>query len=318
MKKQNLVGVDLGGTAIKLAIVTTDGEIAYKTSEPTVVEAGAEGIFAQINAMIDTCCEQLKIDRKTLLGIGIGAPAFLDIERGYVKEAVNLGWKDLFLKDRLEEVTNLPVHVDNDANVAAIGEMWRGAGTSQQELLCITLGTGVGSGVIINGDIHHGANDTAGEFGHVTVLPQGGFPCNCGKEGCIETIASATGLVRLTKEQLKAGRESSLQVNFKENGTISAKEVAQAADQGDELAIEIFYTIASFLGLALGNYAVTLNPGKIVVGGGLSQAGEVLFSPLRKAYKQYALPHLTGDIEIVPATLGNDAGVIGAAWLAKH
>jgi glucokinase len=313
-----IVGVDLGGTSIKMAIVSDKGDILFQISEPTQVEAGADGIFHQINDMIDTCCSSLSIHRLQLNGIGIGAPAFLTIKDGFVKEAVNLGWKSIPLKQKLEGITSLPVFIDNDANVAAIGEMWRGAGEGSTELLCITLGTGVGAGVIINGTIYHGANDTAGEFGHTTVVPEGGAPCNCGKTGCLETISSATGLNRLVTEAINAGHHSSLKSKLSERGRLTAKLIAEAASEGDELALTMIDKVGFYLGLALGNYAVSLNPGKIVIGGGLSQAGDIIFNPIKKYYKQFALPHLTGNINIVPAKLGNDAGVIGAAWLVLN
>jgi glucokinase len=318
MNTNYIVGVDLGGTSIKMAIVSDKGDILFQMSEPTQVEAGSDGIFNQINEMIDRCCSRISIHRLQLKGIGIGAPAFLNIKEGFVKEAVNLGWKSIPLKQQLEKITGLPVSIDNDANVAAIGEMWRGAGQGSTELLCITLGTGVGAGVIVKGNIYHGANDTAGEFGHTTVMPEGGSPCNCGKTGCLETISSATGLIRIVTEAIKEGRSSVLKPSLDARGRLTAKLIADAANEGDELAVEMINKVGFYLGLALGNYAVAFNPGKIVVGGGLSHAGDIIFNPIRENYKKFALPHLTGEIDIVPAKLGNDAGVIGAAWLVVN
>nr|WP_025028746.1 ROK family glucokinase [Caldalkalibacillus mannanilyticus] len=309
------VGIDLGGTAIKLAIVNSNGEIAYKESQPTQVAEGGDRILHQMDEMIIRGIEDLALKKEDLQGIGIGAPAFLDLERGYVYEAVNLGWKDYPLKDRLEEITGLPVVVDNDANTAALGEMWKGAGSGASDLLVITLGTGVGGGVISKGKIFHGSRGTSGEIGHVTVVTKGGYRCNCGKQGCLETLASATGIVKLATDALKEGTSSTLAETLKANGALEAKDVAFAADAGDELALSVLDQVGFYLGWTLGNYAVLLNPEKIVVGGGVSRAGEVLFKPIRDYYRQYALPHLTGDIEIVAATLGNDAGVIGSAWL---
>lgn len=309
------VGIDLGGTAIKLAIVTNQGEIAFKAEQPTDVAGGGDQILHQMNEMIDKGLVELKLTRQQLKGIGIGAPAFLDLERGYVYEAVNLGWKDYPLKDRLEEITGLPVIVDNDANVAALGEMWKGAGEGAKDLLCITLGTGLGGGVILNGQIYHGAKGSAGEIGHFTVVPEGGHLCGCGKTGCIETIASATGISRIATEAVQAGGEGRLAQVLQENGRIEAKDVAEAAEADDKIALAVLDKIGHYLGLTLGNYAVILNPEKIVIGGGVSKAGDILFNPIRQAYKNFGLTRLTGDIEIIPATLGNDAGVIGTAWL---
>jgi glucokinase len=309
------VGIDLGGTSIKLALVTQEGKIVFKAEVPTDVVSGEDHILIQMNEMIDSGLKDLQLNRSQLKGIGIGAPAFLDMETGFVHEAVNLGWKNFALKDKLQKVTQLPVIVDNDANIAALGEMWKGAGEGAKDILCITLGTGVGGGVIINGQIHHGARGTSGEIGHVTVVFERGFRCNCGKTGCLETVASATGIVRLTQEALQDGRRSLLQQVLEEKGKLEAKDIAISAEKGDELSLEILDRVGNYLGLALGNYAVVMNPEKIVIGGGVSRAGEVLFKPIRDYYKNYALEHLTGSIGIVPATLGNDAGVIGAAWL---
>jgi glucokinase len=313
--KEWYAGIDLGGTTIKLALLSEGGEIAYKAEEPTDVASGGDHILHQMNGLIERGLDDLHLDRNQLKGIGIGAPAFLDLEKGVVRKAVNLGWENYALKDKLQEITQLPVIVDNDANIAALGEMWKGAGEGAADLLCITLGTGVGGGVILNGQIYHGARGTSGEIGHVTVVPEGGFLCNCGKTGCLETVASATGIVRLTKEALEDGRQSLLSGVLQENGKIEARDIAMAADKGDELSCDILDRVGYYLGLCLGNYAVVVNPKKIVIGGGVSKAGDVLFKPIQKYYDKYALTGFTGEIEIVPATLGNDAGVFGAAWL---
>lgn len=318
-KEEWYVGIDLGGTAIKLAFVTEQGEIAYKAEEATPVSEGGDQALFTMNQMIEKGLNALQLERKIVKGIGIGAPAFLDLERGFVYSAVNLGWKDFALKDRLEEITKLPVIVDNDANVAALGEMWQGAGQGATNLLCITLGTGVGGGVIIQGQIYHGAKGTSGEIGHYTSIADGGYLCNCGKTGCLETVASATGIVRLAQEELEKSQElrssSTLAQVLSENGSIEAKDVAICAQEGDLLSQHVLNQVGNYLGIALGNYAIVMNPEKIVIGGGVSKAGEVLFKPIQEYYDKYALPLFTGKIEIVPAALGNDAGVIGAAWL---
>lgn len=322
-EQQWFVGIDLGGTAIKLAFVTMDGVIAYKTFQKTHVTNGGDYILEQMNTMINQGLEALQSTKAHIIGIGIGAPAFLDTETGFVHEAVNLNWKNYPLKQKLQEITELPVYVENDANTAALGEMWKGAGEGTKHLLCITLGTGLGAGIIINGDIYNGARGSAGELGHVTVQFDNGYLCNCGKKGCIETIASATGIVRMVEEDLKNGthpqiKNSVLDDLFYKNGSIRALDVAIAAQEGDGYAQDVFNRLGFYLGAVLGNYAITMNPEKIVIGGGVSKAGSVLFEPIKKYYRQFALPHLTGDIDIVAAQLENDAGVIGAAWLVKN
>ncbi|GAA0383011.1 ROK family glucokinase [Bacillus horti] len=320
MSQTMYVGIDLGGTAIKLAFVSLEGEIVHLMSAPTNVEDGGDGILHTMDRLISEGLEELGRAKGDIKGVGIGAPGFIEMSTGFVHEAVNLGWKNYPLKEKLEGMTGLPVYVDNDANIAALGEMWKGAGEGAKDLLCITLGTGVGGGVIINGTIHHGAKGTAGEIGHTTVIADGGYRCNCGKLGCLETLASATGIVRLAKEALISDSQhtSSLAKVLKENGNVEAKDVLDAAREGDQLGKEILGQVAHYLGVTLGNYAVLMNPEKIVIGGGVSKAGDVLFEPIRAQYQKYALPHLTGNVEIAPATLGNDAGVIGAAWLVHQ
>lgn len=317
MSEKMYIGIDLGGTSIKLAFISSLGKIIYQTSAPTEIrQDDPDHILHQMNDMINQGLVQHRLNKANCLGLGIGAPAFLDMQTGHVKEAINLGWKNYPLKEKLSTITQLPVEVDNDANTAALGEMWKGAGQGEQELLCVTLGTGVGGGIIINGDIHHGAQGTAGEIGHITVVPEGGFQCNCGKTGCLETVASATGMVKIARQLLKESKHQSYLKNIlNEKGELSTIDIAKAAREGDPLAQEVINRVGFYLGLALGNYTVTMNPGKIVIGGGVSKAGDILFDSIRHAYKRFALPHLTGEIEIVAAQLGNDAGFYGAAWL---
>lgn len=323
MTPQYYVGIDLGGTAIKLALVSMEGNIVYQSTLPTEARQGGDSILYRMTDMLGDALKAMSLSQEAVKGIGIGTPGFMDIHTGLVHEAVNLGWKQYPLREKLSKLTGLPVFVDNDANCAALGEMWKGAGAGAKDLLCMTLGTGVGGGVILNGQIYHGAKGTAGEIGHMSVKPEQGFRCNCGKLGCLETITSATGIVRLALDALTAvqgddrakSRSSRLSVVLKAKGSLEAKDVLDAAREGDLLALEIVDQVAYYLGFALGNYTVLFNPEIIVIGGGVSQAGNVLFQPIRKQYRQFALPHLTGDIQIVPAVLGNNAGVIGAAWL---
>ncbi|WVE36146.1 ROK family glucokinase, partial [Priestia megaterium] len=256
--------------------------------------------------------------KSRLVGIGIGAPGPVNFANGSIEVAVNLGWEKFPIKDILEVETSLPVVVDNDANIAAIGEMWKGAGDGAKDLLCVTLGTGVGGGVIANGEIVQGVNGAAGEIGHITSIPEGGAPCNCGKTGCLETIASATGIVRLTMEELtETDKPSELRTVLEQNGQVTSKDVFDAARSKDELAMHVVDKVAFHLGLALANSANALNPEKIVLGGGVSRAGEVLLAPVRDYFKRFAFPRVAQGAELAIATLGNDAGIIGGAWLVK-
>lgn len=313
-----LVGVDLGGTTIKIAFITLDGHIVEKWEIPTNISEDGKHIVKDIAQSIDAKLEQLSETREKLAAIGMGAPGFIDMKTGFIYHAVNIGWRDYPLKDELEKETGLTVIVDNDANIAAIGEMWRGAGDGEGNLLMVTLGTGVGGGIIVNGHIMHGTNGMAGEIGHITSIPEGGAPCNCGRTGCIETIASATGIARISKEKAAEDNSSILYKVLMEKGEIEAKDVADAAEKGDQVAIETLEEVTFHLGLVIANLSNSINPGKIVIGGGVSKAGDTLMTRLEKQFKRFALPRVAEGAMLKTATLGNDAGVIGGAWLAKH
>jgi glucokinase len=315
-----LVGVDLGGTTTKLAFISLYGEIVHKWEIPTDTSDNGKNIIVDIAKSIDHHLDQLDETKEKLKGIGMGAPGPVDMTNGIIYEAVNLGWeKNTPLKDLLEVETGLPCVIDNDANCAALGEMWKGAGNGAKDIVAVTLGTGVGGGVITNGDIVHGSRGAAGEIGHITVMPEDGFQCNCGKTGCLETVASATGVVRLALKALEESEEQSvLRSGLEANGSISAKEIFDAAREGDILAVSIVDQLSFYLGLAIANLGNALNPDKFVLGGGVSKAGEVLLDPVNKYFISFAFPTVAASTSISIATLGNDAGVIGAAWLVKN
>ncbi|KZE66416.1 glucokinase [Fictibacillus phosphorivorans] len=313
-----LVGVDLGGTTIKIAFITLDGHIVEKWEIPTNIDQGGKNIVSDIAQSLQSKLDELSEPKEKLAAIGMGAPGFIDMKTGFIYHAVNIGWRDYPLKEELEKATGLSVTVDNDANIAAIGEMWRGAGDGEGNLLMVTLGTGVGGGIIVNGHIMHGTNGMAGEIGHITSIPDGGAPCNCGRTGCIETIASATGISRISKEKALKDTTSSLYKILEQNGEIQAKDVAAAAEKGDQVAIETLEEVTFHLGLVIANLANSINPGKIVIGGGVSKAGNTLMKRLQERFEHFALPRVAEGAELKVATLGNDAGVIGGAWLAKH
>jgi glucokinase len=315
MNEKWLVGIDLGGTTIKMAFVNQYGEIVEKWEIPT--DKSGKEITTDIAKAIDSKLAELGYTKDKLAGIGMGAPGPVNLSSGLVYETVNLGWRNFPLKDHLELETGLPAVIDNDANIAAIGEMWKGAGDGAKDLICVTLGTGVGGGIISNGEVVHGANGAGGEIGHMTVVPEGGAPCNCGKTGCIETIASATGIVRVAKEKLASTDKYSVLKEMLENNDLTSKGVFDAADQGDALAEEIIDYVTFQLGLSLANISNGLNPEKIVIGGGVSKAGDRLIEKVEHYFKRFAFPRVAEAASIKVATLGNDAGVIGGAWLAK-
>jgi glucokinase len=320
MTEKWLVGVDLGGTTTKIAFLSNYGELLHKWEIPTDKSDNGKNIIVDIAKAIDRKLEELNQTKEKLVGIGMGAPGPVDMAKGIIYEAVNLGWdKNTPLKDLLEVETGLPAVIDNDANCAALGEMWKGAGDGAKDLVCVTLGTGVGGGVITNGDIVHGVRGAGGEIGHITVVAQGGFQCNCGKTGCLETVASATGVVRLANERLDSSDiPSSLRDIRNEYHEINAKDVFDAAGSNDELAQSVVDQLAFYLGMALANLGNVLNPEKIVLGGGVSKAGEILLKPVLNDFQQFSFPTVRTSTRLSIATLGNDAGVIGAAWLVKN
>lgn len=315
-----IAGIDIGGTSIKLAFLTSEGDIVDKWEIRTNKNDQGRQVIPEIAASIHSKLAELNLSIDKLSGAGVGAPGPVDVNRGLLFEAVNVGWGDQFpLRDLMQSALQVPVAIDNDANCAALGEMWRGAGKGAQNLICITLGTGVGGGVIVDGDIVHGSKGAAGEIGHITSVTEGGFLCNCGKRGCLETVASATGLVTTAEEQAASFiGESSLKENYEATGIMSAKDIFEYASLGDQLALDSIEHLANHLGLALANCSVVIDPEKIVIGGGVSKAGDLLLNPIRQYFKKYAFKPVAEKTEIVVAQLGNDAGIMGAAWLAVH
>ncbi len=315
MTEKWLVGIDLGGTTIKMAFINQYGEFITKWEIPTI----KENIVTDIAKAIDAKLTELDQPKTKLAGIGMGAPGPVNFATGALYEAVNLGWKDYPLKAHLELETGLKAVIDNDANIAALGEMWKGAGDGAQNLICVTLGTGVGGGVIANGEVVHGVNGAGGEIGHITSIPEGGAPCNCGKTGCLETIASATGIARLAVEALEkdSTTDSILRQQYEQNGNMTSKMVFDALNENDPIAKEVIDYVAFHLGFALGNLANGLNPEKIVIGGGVSKAGDALLNPIVEQFKRFVFPRVGIGASFEIAQLGNDAGVIGGAWIAK-
>lgn len=319
MEEKWVVGIDLGGTAVKLAFLTIDGDLIESWEIPTDNSHQGKNITSDIAKSINEKLTERNHAKDNVLGVGMGAPGPFDYQTGVIFNTVNLGWPDNFpLKETLEKDLGLPVMIDNDANCAALGEMWKGAGEGFSDLVCVTLGTGVGGGIIINENIVQGAKGAAGEIGHITSIIENGAPCNCGKTGCLETVASATGIVRIAKEKLAdESKKGLLQKILQDNGSITAKDVFESADKGDAVANEVVSFVAFHLGLVLANIANTINPQKIVLGGGVSKAGSILLNPVKETFIKHSFRSVGESTTIDLATLGNAAGVIGAAWLAK-
>lgn len=300
-------GVDIGGTTVKMGLLETTGEILDKWEIVTKTENEGQAILPDIAASILAKTKERGINKDDIVGIGVGVPAPVT-EDGVVNGSANLGWTYKEVKRELEELTGITSVIGNDANVAALGEMWKGGGSGEKNMVMITLGTGVGGGVIINGKVITGEHGAGGEVGHICVNYNEPDTCGCGNHGCLEQYASATGIVRLAKKKLAAeSRETVLH-----NESISAKDVFDAVKAGDQVAIEIAEEFGQYLASGLVNLAVIADPAVFVIGGGVSKAGEVLLPFIQKPYKEKAF-FSNKEIRFTLATLGNDAGICGAA-----
>jgi glucokinase len=306
------VGVDLGGTTIKVGICDENGQLLHTHEGPTDTEGGSDIVLDNIAKYARQIVEDSPHSWDQVAGIGAGIAGFLDIPEGIVKMSPNLNWKNVPVKRILEEKLGKTVKIDNDANVAALGEAWSGAGAGIPNVVCYTLGTGVGGGIIIDSKIYQGVQGTAGELGHIQVVPDlEAIQCGCGQVGCLETVSSATGIIRMAKDAVERGDRTSLSLVDQ----ITAKDVFDAAKSGDEVALRIINRAAFYLGKSMSILAVVLNPQRFILGGGVSRAGDILFNPIREIFNKYTPEAAREGVEIVPAVLGNDAGVVGAAGL---
>ncbi|MCI3029933.1 ROK family glucokinase [Desemzia sp. C1] len=315
---KKIIGIDLGGTTVKFAILSSEGDIQQKWSIETDISEEGTKIVPSIIAFIKKHIEMYDMSTGDFLGIGMGSPGTVDAENGTVIGAYNLNWKTLqMVRQQIEEGTGIPFFIDNDANVAALGEAWRGAGESEPDVVFLTLGTGVGGGIIVDKKLVHGATGAAGEVGHITVEPNG-FQCTCGKTGCLETVASATGVVHLARDLSESyAGDSKLKYSIDDGQLITAKDVFDLAKEEDPLALIVVDKVAYYLGLASSHLANILNPSTIVLGGGVSRAGDILTKSIQPYFEQYTFPTIRKSTKIRLALLGNDAGVIGASSLVK-
>lgn len=305
--KKYCFGIDVGGTTVKMGLFTTEGELLDKWEIPTRKEDGGAYILNDVAASVEAKLAEKNIAKEDVAGAGIGVPG-PTLDTGYVSICVNLGWKDKNPANELSELLSIPVKAGNDANVAALGEMWKGGGEGYLDVVLLTLGTGVGGGIIIDGHAVVGAHGSGGEIGHITVRDDETEACGCGRKGCLEQYASATGLVRLAKRYFEKNTKNSI-LTGKE---ITAKEVFDAAKAGDAAALEITEEFGAYLGQALVNLAATVDPAVFVIGGGVSKAGDILLETVRKYFYDHAF-YGNQKTKITLATLGNDAGIYGAA-----
>lgn len=307
--KQYVFGVDVGGTTVKMGFFDVKGNLLEKWEIPTRTEDKGTHILPDVGESILKKMKEKQITKEEVAGVGLGAPGPIDSE-GVVHRAVNLGWDTFSIKNTLADILHMPVMAGNDANVAALGEMWKGSGQGSNDLIMVTLGTGIGGGIISGGRVLTGAGGAGGEIGHIHVDDTETESCGCGNKGCLEQYSSATGIARLAKRRLaKSDKESVLR-----HGPISAKSVFDAVKQKDALAIEVAEEFGRYLGNGLAVIAGVVNPDTIVIGGGVSKAGEVLIDYIKPCYEKNVF-HGSKNVNFVLATLGNDAGIYGAARL---
>ena len=305
MKKYGF-GVDIGGTTIKMGFFETDGKLLDKWEIKTDTSNGGANILSDVAKAIDNKLAQEAISKDEVQGIGIGVPGPVK-SNGVVNRCVNLGWGIVNVSEELGALTGLKVKVGNDANVAALGEQWQGGAKGCQDVIMVTLGTGVGGGIIVEGKIVAGFNGAGGEIGHITVNPDEIEACNCGQYGCLEQYTSATGIVRMAKRKLAKSDDATTLRNFE---PLTAKDIFDEAKAGDEIAKELVDELGEILGSTLSNMAVVVNPEAIVIGGGVSKAGAILIDTIQEHFKENAF-YAVKDTRFELATLGNDAGIYG-------
>ena len=307
---KRLYGVDLGGTTVKMGLFDTEGNVLTKWEIPTVKDQGGKHILPDIAEAIKKNMAENNITKEDVIGVGIGVPGPVDKD-GVIYKAANLGWGVFSVRNTLSDLLDgIKVEAGNDANVAALGEMWKGGGKGHKNMVAVTLGTGVGGGIIIDGKILTGSTGAGGEIGHIHVEDNETESCGCGNKGCLEQYTSATGVVRLAKRRLAEDDKTSVL----RDEEVNSKTVWDAVKISDSVAIEIANTFGKYLGKGLAAVAGVVNPEIFVIGGGVSKAGEILIDYIKPSYQKYVF-NGSREVKFALATLGNDAGIYGAAKL---
>ncbi|MCR5688258.1 MAG: ROK family glucokinase [Lachnospiraceae bacterium] len=307
---RKVFGVDIGGTTVKMGLFTDQGELLDKWEIPTRTENGGENILPDIAASIREKIDSGDFGIGDVAGIGLSVPGPVD-DSGIVHKCVNLGWGEFDISHKMREYIDLPVFAGNDANAAALGEVWKGGGRGCRNVVVVTLGTGVGGGIIVNGKVLSGSIGAGGEIGHIHINDDETEKCGCGKKGCLEQYGSATGIARMASAALAASDEPSVLRNAE---LLDAKAVFDAVKAGDKLASEVAERFGEILGKGLSIVADVTNPEMFVIGGGVSRAGQIVLDLIQKNYLKYVF-HGSSGTEFVLATLGNDAGIYGSAKL---
>jgi len=304
-------GVDLGGTTVKIAYFDEQGTMLAKWEIPTITAGGGSQILPDIAASIQQYIAQKTIDPADIIGVGIGVPGPVN-GKGVVNKCINLGWGVFNIAEELSSLVGFPVKAGNDANVAALGEYWKGGGQGCDNMVFVTLGTGVGGGIVVEGHLLHGAHGSGAEIGHLVLNRDETDQCGCGKRGCVEQYCSATGIVRLAKKAMDASTEVS---NLRRFAPLTCKDIFDCGKAGDELALQVLDQYYRYMGEFLGNICDVVDPDVVVLGGGVSKAGQVLLDGTRPYFDQYVF-HAARGARFALASLGNDAGAYGAFKLA--
>ncbi|HEY0321791.1 MAG TPA: ROK family glucokinase [Pyrinomonadaceae bacterium] len=315
MNRGTIAGIDIGGTKIAVALADPSGQILSLSRFPTEVDAGPHRILDKAIEEIQRMAEETEA---SLLAVGVGCGGPLDRERGLILSPPNLpGWNEFPIIEIIEKRLGVHALLDNDANAAALGEQKHGAGRGLKDLVYMTISTGIGGGIIIKGEILHGVGDAAGEVGHITILPDGP-PCRCGQHGCLETLCSGTGIARRARERLATGAESSIRMRAGGADKVTAKIVAEAAREGDPVAVEIWDETINYLAIGISNIISIVAPEAVILGGGVSTAGEQLLEPLRRQIQSRVKMLPIEKISILQAKLGGDSGIHGALILGQR
>lgn len=314
-----ILAVDIGGTTCKLGVFDENTALIKKWQIATDINNNGENILSDIHQSFVNYFKTTGKEMNECAGIGIGVPGPVDFDKGILNGAINLGWKEKKpVAKEYESLSGLPAIVDNDANLAALGEQAFGAGEAEDDVVLMTLGTGVGGGIVSNQRLMHGSNGSAGEIGHIKVDVDARFLCNCGLRGCLETVSSATGMKNLAVYHYTHHFNSSSIEDIISDGTVNSKDIVEAAEMGDALSIKVLDDVSQYIGIALSTVSAIVNPKVILIGGGVSQAGRLLLDKIENIYRPNTFPPAGERTEIKVAELGNDAGIYGAARLVEQ
>ncbi|MCD6459365.1 ROK family protein [bacterium] len=316
--KKYSIGIDMGATSIKMGLMSKDWNILLRKTIPVEKYRLPDFFFKEVGEAVHAMLNEKNIKKDEFGGMGIGLPGCVDSVNGIVRDLTNMPyWHEVHISEKFEKFLQIPTRIDNDVNMMTIGEWRHGAGNECEDMICITLGTGVGGGLVLNGKMYRGVDLCAGEIGHIPLFYDG-EQCNCGNRGCLERYVGNAAIVRRTQEKLILNPEKGtiLVDLLSANNDLTPKLISEAAGQGDELSNEIFNETGKYIGSVLSGVVNLLNPERIVIGGGVAQAGELLFKPIREEVEKRAMPVAVAGLKIIPAKLGEDAGIYGAATYA--